>query len=235
MRFAFVLPALLGLLMAASQPAPRLSPVALELFTSQGCSSCPPADALVEKLAKEPNIVVFSRPVTYWDRLGWKDSLAREANTELQRAYAKRGQAGAGVYTPQVVIQGADAAVGSDEAALRRLIAGEKRKPGPQIIARATPAGGRIIDISAGQGSTADIFVVALRGSAIVKIGSGENGGRVVRYTNVVVDENKVGGWRGDRQRIVIEPGLLRNKAADRYALLMRAGPAGRIVAARYI
>lgn len=76
--------------------APVAQPVAVELFTSQGCSSCPPADAVMEKLARDPRVVAITRPVTYWDRLGWKDTLARPANTELQRDYTKRGIPGAG-------------------------------------------------------------------------------------------------------------------------------------------
>lgn len=96
MRHLAILPFLLGLTAAAdSRPAPRAAtPVAIELFTSQGCSSCPPADALVERLAKEPNTIVLTRPVTYWDRLGWKDTLAREANTELQQAYSRPDRRG---------------------------------------------------------------------------------------------------------------------------------------------
>ena len=91
------LPLLLGIAATAQTvPAPKIAtPVAVELFTSQGCSSCPPADALVERLAKEPNTIILTRPVTYWDRLGWKDTLAREANTQLQQAYARRGGRGA--------------------------------------------------------------------------------------------------------------------------------------------
>ena len=92
---------------ATSAATDRHHPVLLELFTSQGCSSCPPADRLAERLTKEPGLLVISRPVTYWDRLGWKDTLAREENTQLQRAYAARGLAGEnGVFTPQIVIDG---------------------------------------------------------------------------------------------------------------------------------
>ena len=126
---------------AASGPpaAPAATPVAVELFTSQGCSSCPPADALLEALAKQPNIVAITRPVTYWDRLGWKDTLAREANTRLQGAYAAKGNAGSGVYTPQAVVQGGDGAVGSDRGGLMRLIAAEKARPGPRRCRKADP------------------------------------------------------------------------------------------------
>lgn len=83
-------------------------PIAVELFTSQGCSSCPPADELVAELVDDPNLVILTRPVTYWDRLGWRDTLAREENTDLQRTYAGRLERGGGrAYTPQAVVDGA--------------------------------------------------------------------------------------------------------------------------------
>ena len=105
----------------AQDPSPSAEPVLVELFTSQGCSSCPPADRLAARLAPEPGVVVISRPVTYWDRLGWKDTLARPENTDLQRAYARRTLAGRnGVYTPQTVVDGEFGAVGSQESRLRR-------------------------------------------------------------------------------------------------------------------
>ncbi len=140
MRLVVLIAAVISLSATAtpSSPPMRLTPVAVELFTSQGCSSCPPADVLMSKLAREPNIVVLTRPVTYWDKLGWKDTLAREENTSLQRSYAARGGEGSGVYTPQAMVQGRMAAVGSNEGQLRRLIHAEKRRPGPTIAARAT-------------------------------------------------------------------------------------------------
>jgi hypothetical protein len=217
---------------AFAQPA---TPVAIELFTSQGCSSCPPADALVEQLAKEPNTIVFTRPVTYWDRLGWKDTLAREENTELQRAYAARGGEGSGVYTPQTVVQGQEAAVGSNQPAVRRLIAAEKAKAGPAIKAVITADGGRSVSITQNGRANATILLVALKGNAVVRIGSGENGGRTVRYTNIVIAETNVGRWSGGTATIAVAGGLMKREGADRYALILREGAAGRIIAARYL
>jgi hypothetical protein len=223
--------------MGASGPSVPVSatPVAVELFTSQGCSSCPPADALFERLAGEPNIVILTRPVTYWDRLGWKDTLAREENTSLQRAYAARGGEGSGVYTPQAVVQGVAAVVGSQELELRRLIVAEKRVPGPAISAAATADGGRSVSLSEGASVAADVLIVALKGEVSVHIGAGENGGRTVHYTNVVLSETKVGRWTGVPATIVIAGKVMKQAGADRYALILRAGTAGRIVAARYL
>lgn len=237
MRLIAFVPALLALSAEAAPPAQpvKMTPVAVELFTSQGCSSCPPADALIEKLSKEPNIVVLTRAVTYWDNLGWKDTLGREANTALQRSYAARGGEGSGVYTPQAMVQGEAAAVGSSEAKLRRLIAAEKQKPGPAIAARATADGGRAIMIDQPVTAGASVLVVALKSEAVVRIGAGENGGRVVRYTNVVLAETEVGRWQGGSATITVPGRIMKQPGADRYAVLLREGAAGRIVAARYI
>ena len=237
MRLIALVPALLALAAEAAPPTPpaKMTPVAVELFTSQGCSSCPPADALIEKLAKEPNIIAITRPVTYWDNLGWKDTLGREANTALQRSYAARGGEGSGVYTPQAMVQGEAAAVGSSEAKLRRLIAAEKQKPGPAIAARATADGGRTIMIDQAVRANASVLVVAMKSEAVVRIGAGENGGRVVRYTNVVLAETEVGRWQGGNGTITVPGRLMKQPGADRYAILLREGAAGRIVAARYI
>jgi len=237
MRLVVLLSTLLAVSSGAAPPANfvKMTPVAVELFTSQGCSSCPPADALIERLAKEPNIVAITRPVTYWDSLGWKDTLAREANTILQRSYAARGGEGSGVYTPQAMVQGRMAAVGSSEGKLRRLIEAEKQRPGPTVSARATADGGRTIMIDQSVSTNASVIVVALKSSAIVRIGAGENGGRAVRYTNVVLAENDVGRWFGGNATFTVPARLMKQSGADRYALLLREGPAGRIAAARYI
>ncbi len=126
---------------AAAQSAPVAAnspPILIELFTSQGCSSCPPADRVLAKIDGQMAIVALSRPVTYWDRLGWKDTLARPANDVRQRRYAARGLPGGGVYTPEAVVQGRQAVVGSDEAQLRRLIASARtsRRAGADPVGR---------------------------------------------------------------------------------------------------
>lgn len=211
------------------------TPVAVELFTSQGCSSCPPADAIADRLSREPNIIVITRPVTYWDRLGWKDTLGREAHTSLQNAYAARGGKGAGVYTPQTVVQGGDATVGSRESEIRQLVSSEKRRPGPSVSAVRTPDGGRLVTIDGTVPSVATVTIVALKSESSVKIGRGENGGRTVKYTNVAVSDTNVARWRGGRLVVTVDGDVFKAPGADRYALLIQLGSAGRIVAARYI
>lgn len=202
-------------------------PVLVELFTSQGCSSCPPADALLAKLAKEPGIVAISRPVTYWDRLGWKDTLARNENTALQRAYAAKGVQGAGIYTPQAVVQGGAAVVGSREADLRGLAAAA---PSP---ARIVIAAGRA-RIDGTTDAPASVTLIALRSSVDVAIGRGENGGRRMRYTNVVIDERPIGKWQGGAASFAIPDSALGTAGADRHALVVQQTMAGKVLGARY-
>jgi hypothetical protein len=106
---------LAALVLAALAAAPASAggrPVVVELFTSQGCSSCPPADALLGRLARRSDVIAISLPITYWDMLGWKDTLATDANTRRQKAYAAAMGHG-GVYTPQIVVDGAVDVVGS--------------------------------------------------------------------------------------------------------------------------
>jgi hypothetical protein len=231
-----LLAAVAGIAATAGPAAPTGStPVAVELFTSQGCSSCPPADALFEKLVREPNIIPITRPVTYWDRLGWKDTLALESNTALQQAYAAKGGEGSGVYTPQAVVQGGAGVVGSSEGKLRSMIAAQKRIAGPDIRAVATADGGRTLTISDGPKVNASVSILALKSIATVRIGRGENGGRTVRYTNVLLSEEGVGRWSGNAATITIPGSALKTPGADRHVVIVRAGAAGRIVAARYI
>jgi hypothetical protein len=122
---------------AAAQDAVQEKPRAVvELFTSQGCSSCPPADKLMTELSKDPGLIVLTLPVDYWDYLGWKDTLAQPAFTQRQRAYsAVRGDRQ--VYTPQAVINGASHAVGSEKAAINQAIVSTRLQP---ALTRATRA-----------------------------------------------------------------------------------------------
>lgn len=218
----------------AVEPAAGTHPVAIELFTSQGCSSCPPADAVLARLAANPNVVAITRAVTYWDRLGWKDTLAREANTALQRAYTQRRIPGAGVYTPQTVIQGQLGFIGGREDLIRPAL--QRAVRGPEAaIAIAGSGNARAVTLSGTTDSAAQLLVVALKSSVAVSIGGGELGGRTIRYTNVLVDERPIGEWRGGAARIAIPADALAVSGADRYAILVRQGSSGPILAARYL
>lgn len=209
-------------------------PVVIELFTSQGCSSCPPADMLARRLARDPSLLVITRPVTYWDRLGWKDTLAREENTRLQRAYAAKGHEGAGVYTPQIVVNGGGGAVGSREKAIRSLVRRADRT-GPAITASRDADGRMTVTVSGKSDYLASVSLIALSSAETVQIGRGENGGRTLHYTNVVRDEHVLGSWRGKPQTFAVPPSLLKVAGADRYAIVLQRPGAGPIVAARLL
>ena len=211
---------------AIRQPA---QPVLVELFTSQGCSSCPPADALAEKLASEGNVVVVTRPVTYWDRLGWKDTLAREENTQLQRAYARRGlKEKNGVYTPQMVVDGNRGTVGSNAAMVRQMI-GQEGDAAASIAVRPGP-GKLAIGVAGTAERAAELVLMTLAPSKTVRIGSGENGGRAIRYTNVLTNERKLADWTGGALSLVTPA-----SSDGRHALVLREADGGRVLASRLV
>jgi hypothetical protein len=229
--FAFMTVILLQLWPSAGQSQPislgQTGPIIVELFTSQGCSSCPPADAFLAELARDPSVVAISRPVTYWDRLGWKDSLARPQNTQLQRDYAARGGTGAGVYTPQMMVQGKYAAVGSSRGEVKNYIGRARRETSVSVgIADAAA-------IVTGGKDKAVVKLLALRSNQVVKVGSGENGGRSIRYTNIVVSERTLGTWQGGTQRFELPSDHV--VGADRFAIIVQRGAAGDIVGGRII
>src|SRR6516165_9924574 len=115
----------------------------VELFTSQGCSSCPPADKLLGELANDPSLVAISVPIDYWDYLGWKDTLANPRNTARQKAYAHvRGDGQ--VYTPQVVVNGSLHALGSDKSAIELAIAASRKNGAMSLVPALALADGRL-------------------------------------------------------------------------------------------
>lgn len=218
--------------LAAAQSRPSAEngpPVLVELFTSQGCSSCPPADRVLEKINRATAVVAISRPVTYWDRLGWKDTLARAANDARQRRYAARGLPGGGVYTPEAVVQARQAVVGSDERQLRRLIAGARKGP-PMTL---TQTGGRITAGQAAPRSELNFIAVAARRD--VGIQAGENGQRRLGYTNVVLNEVAVACSRKGVCSAAIPAAIANQPGADRWAVVLQRVDHGPVEAVRWI
>ena len=161
----------------------------IELFTSQGCSSCPPADKLAGELARDPSLVVMSLPIDYWDYLGWKDTLAIPGHTKRQRAYSKsRGDRE--VYTPQVVVNGTTHVLGSDKDAIEHAIAQTRKQPGTLSLAVSlSVTGEQISDHGAGRQGRRDqgeIWLCPITKNVPVTIGRGENSGHTITYHNVV-------------------------------------------------
>lgn len=219
----------------ASAVAVAGEPVLLELFTSQGCSSCPPADALAEKLSLNPGLVVISRNVTYWDRLGWKDTLGKESNTALQQDYARRGLAGRnGVYTPQLVVNGRYGLVGSHGSEVAPSVK-QYGKSDPAIRVTPGAGGGYVVALSGTGVGKSELVLVAVTRKVAVGIGSGENGGRTVTYPNVLRAERKVADWSGGKTNVTLAASELKVPGADRYALVLRQPGGGKVLAARWV
>jgi hypothetical protein len=202
---------LLALLAAApllgAAPAPT-QPVVLELFTSQGCSSCPPADAAVARTADRPDLIALSFNVTYWDHLGWKDTFARPEFTDRQVAYAKALGQGA-PYTPEVVAGGRAGGVGNTARAVDGLIA-QGRTQATTMISLAPGK------VSVGPGVAprkgADVWLVSYDPRVIqVPVKAGENTGKTLPQRNVVRGLKRLGAWSGQAASYMappIDPGL---------------------------
>ena len=181
---------------AAGTAAAQESPVVVELYTSQGCSSCPPADALMQELAKRDNVIALALHVDYWDYIGWADSFANPAYSQRQHAYARAAHATT-VYTPQMVINGQDHVVGSRPMQVMDLIQAHRARGLPVKIT--LTRAGEHVSISATPGPQGDYVVqlVRFRPEETVSIGSGENAGRAVTYANIVTGWDVVTRWDG--------------------------------------
>lgn len=179
----------------------------VELFTSQGCSSCPPADEALARLAASEDLVALTFAVDYWDYLGWKDTFAKPEFTKRQRGYAT-GRGDNSVYTPQAVINGRADVLGSDEQAIRATLQALRSKgEGLPIDITARIKGDRIVvEVPAGPppapGSMAGLWIAAYRQPEPVEIAVGENKGRKVVYTNVVERWQVLGMWNGQAMTV---------------------------------
>lgn len=177
--------------MAPPLPAPR--PVLVELFTSQGCSSCPPADDAFALLADRPDVVALAFHVTYWDRLGWRDTFGDERFTERQRTYASWLGTGQ-VYTPQAVVAGEVHLVGSDSR-LEALVARVRERSMPTPIRIA--ADGQVLLPALAEPAEATLWAAAYDDSGTIRIERGENAGRTITYRNIVRELADLGAWDG--------------------------------------
>jgi hypothetical protein len=185
-----LLPALLACASAACGTAvaagPPGRPVLLELFTSEGCSSCPPADALLSQLAAEPGVVALELHVDYWDDLGWKDPFSQHAFSERQATYGQ-SLGRRGVYTPQVVVNGAAEGVGSDRSTINKLRSAAPALPAPVVVSARRD--GDAIDVQAsasGAPAGADLLVAIAESGLVTDVRRGENSGRRLAHGAVV-------------------------------------------------
>jgi hypothetical protein len=217
--------------------APAKSPVVLELFTSQGCSSCPPADALLGRYAKQNGVIALSYSVDYWDYLGWHDTLASPANSARQRAYAAARGDGA-VYTPQMVVDGMRHAVGSEEGSIDATIAAAERQRAGSLVPVSLQAdhGMLVIRIGAAPAGSkkraAMVLLVSAKSLQDVHIARGENGGRTIAYHDAVRGFRPVGRWTGEALTLRVPILGLGQGGADRFAALLQTDGPGEILGA---
>jgi hypothetical protein len=175
------------------------APIIVELFTSQGCSSCPAADKFAAQLKKDPNVMVLSLNVDYWDYLGWKDTLAHSAFTKRQMDYAhERGDMD--VYTPQMIINGAAHVVGSNESVVKSAVI---KAQAPQIL-KYEKLGDAFNFNMPKQGGAATLWALTYEPSVTVEIKRGENNGKTITYHNVVRHIEKLGTWDGKALNIQV-------------------------------
>jgi hypothetical protein len=207
----------------------------VELFTSQGCSSCPEADALLGRLAQREDVIAISLSVDYWDYLGWKDTLAQVKFAERQKAYAKVLGDGM-VYTPQVVVNGLAHVNGSDAAKIERTLEKTAKAVGHVPVRMSTVDGKLVVDIGAAPvgtaGKEATIWLAVMSPSVEVPITRGENRGKTVTYSNVVRELIPIGMWNGKAMTVQLEKHSFMHKGAESCAVLLQQGQAGPIVGA---
>jgi len=232
-RLLFVAPAVamlgfaLAIAAASAERSAASSPTVVELYQSQGCSSCPPANANILALADREDLLVLSFGVLYWDSLGWKDTFASRENTQRQYDYTNGGLNRRYVATPQVIINGHVDIIGANRAELANAIAGAKLSlEAPTIsitglevaiAAGAPPAGG------------ADVWLVRYDPRTVeVPIGAGENSGRTLPHRNVVRELIRLGGWNGKTATYALPQPA---DPAYRTAILLQGVKGGRIIA----
>jgi len=193
---------LCALALAAWGPAVATAedqPVVVELFTSQGCSSCPPADRFLHEMSDHPDVLALALHVDYWDYIGWKDSFADPRFTKRQKAYAHAGGEKM-IYTPQVIVGGEARTVGSRVAQVADAIMAEKGDPQPARVAVSRDGGTLSIRVQMAEGAAARpmlVQLVSFTPHERVAIHDGENAGRVMDYANIVRDWQVLGEWDG--------------------------------------
>ena len=224
---ALALPLATATLAFPSQAADRLHPTVVELFQSQGCSDCPPANANLMALSDRPDLLTLSFGVTYWDHLGWKDTFASPRYTARQWDYAHAFHRGE-VATPEVVVNGRADVVGSNRRELEGLIQKEDRgASGPELKIE-----GDRVSVGAAKGPAHDGRVVLVRYDPKIEqvaIRRGENGGKTLPHRNVVKQLVDLGAWSGQPQTFKLAPP---EQAGLRQAVMVQAGIGGPILAA---
>ena len=213
------------------------APVVVELFTSQGCNSCPPADVVLADLTGRLDVITLSYHVNYWDYLGWKDTFATPQTTQRQRDYAKFLNERT-IYTPQIVIGGKTHTIGSrkDEvmAGVSAAAQAHAAKAGkmPLVALEKRPDGKLMLRIAAGKARDVAVILVLYDTRREVAIERGENRGKTFTYHNVVRDIRTLASWNGQVLEMELDPQDLWRDGRDGCAVLLQDTRSGQIIAA---
>lgn len=219
------LPLVAGLVAALTAGSAAAEPRAVvELFTSQGCSSCPPADRLLGELAADPSLIALSLPVDYWDYLGWKDTLADSRFSARQKAYShSRGDRN--VFTPQAIVNGAVSVLGSDRDSIESAAARTRLDGLMSVPVTLTRSGNQIhVAVSAADGKAGEVWICAVSRAVPITIARGENRGRQITYHNVVRGMLKVGDWTGKAVSWSVPIENLAHDGVDAAAVYVQGG-----------
>ncbi|WP_281983036.1 DUF1223 domain-containing protein [Thalassorhabdomicrobium marinisediminis] len=218
-------------LAAFATPVVAEGPVVVELYTSQGCSSCPPADEMLLELADRPDVLALALHVDYWDYIGWADAFADPAFTRRQQAYAKVAGSRS-IYTPQMVIGGQDHVIGSKPMDVMELIEAHRDHKSEVQIALHRDEGGLVITGAAAAPFEASAIVQVVRfvPQRTVDIQHGENAGKSIVYANIVTEWRRVGHWSGARDLHLTVPGPDDGPVA---VIVQERGPGAVLAAAR--
>lgn len=211
---------------AASRAAQAEPKTVVELFTSQGCSSCPPADRILGDLAKDPNIIALTLPIDYWDYLGWKDTLADSRFSARQKAYSKvRGDRD--VFTPQMVVNGAVHVIGNDRKRVDGAIEhSHVSLPHAMNVPLTLTQSGKTIHVSvAGKPDVrGEVWICAVSKAVPIAIAKGENRGKQVVYHNVVRNWLKVGDFNGSATQWTIPIENVAREGVDAAVVYLQDG-----------
>ena len=216
-------------IVAVIRPAHADPRAVVELFTSQGCSSCPPADKVIGELANDPSIIALSLPIDYWDYLGWKDTLADARFSARQKAYSKaRGDRE--VYTPQAIVNGEAHVIGSDRAGIESAIGATRQSDGVMSVPVTMTQAGKQITVSVAAANKThaathgEVWLCGISKAVPISIARGENRGRELTYYNVVRNLVKVGDWNGSPGSWTVPLDSLERDGVDGAVVLVQDG-----------
>jgi hypothetical protein len=215
----------------ADESANVEAPVVVELFTSQGCNSCPPADAFLGELAQRSDLIALAFHVDYWNYIGWKDPFSSPEASQHQRDYAQ-SLGLSSIYTPQMVIDGSFDVVGSDRTRVNQAIAvASQRKKFPVSVAT-SPAGGWVVTIPAADiDEPATVWLALYDRQQTTPVRRGENAGKTLTDYNIVREFHSIGRWDGTKLDLPLDLGAT-DLAKRGFAVIVQAGTTGPILGA---